>query len=196
MAVSRILSIRRGGLDDHLSHPDFSECPATITEVIDRRYSNRDATLPEDRRTGCPPSVLSCTAWGFSCLANHSASGELLPHLFTLTCSKNRRLFSVTLSVTPTSRSKRPRVLRGMPPYGVRTFLQRISRFTSDHLPSNNMVTQDRATRIRYAKHPKQQTQTAQAEGRACLVPLICPGPQVEQMGRDKLVPPSTPRRL
>jgi hypothetical protein len=99
MAVSRILSVRRGGLDDHLSHPDFSECPATITEVIDPRYSNRSATVPEDhppnyfgaRRTGCPPSVLSCTAWGFSCLANHSASGELLPHLFTLTCSKNRR---------------------------------------------------------------------------------------------------------
>ena len=56
--------------------------------------SRRDATIPEDQRTGCPPSVLSCTAWGFSCLANYSASGELLPRLFTLTCAslpKNRR---------------------------------------------------------------------------------------------------------
>src|SRR3954465_9291733 len=53
-----------------------------------------DATIPEDQRTGCPPSVLSCTAWGFSCLADCSASGELLPRLFNLTCAllpKNRR---------------------------------------------------------------------------------------------------------
>src|SRR3984893_16713968 len=62
-----------------------------FSAVIDRRYSNRDATVPEDHRTGCPPSVLSCTAWGFSCLADYSASGELLPRLFTLACSKNRR---------------------------------------------------------------------------------------------------------
>src|SRR5262249_38468430 len=32
-------------------------------------------------------SVLSCTAWGFSCLANCFASGELLPRLFTLACA-------------------------------------------------------------------------------------------------------------
>src|SRR6202049_2355364 len=57
-------------------------------------YAPRDATIPEDRRTGCPTSVLSCTAWGFSCLANCFTSGELLPRLFTLTCTllpKNRR---------------------------------------------------------------------------------------------------------
>src|ERR1051325_7837247 len=63
--------------------------------------AGHDATIPEDRRTGCPPSVLSCTAWGFSCLANYSASGELLPRLFNLACTslpKNRRcLFCDTL---------------------------------------------------------------------------------------------------
>src|SRR5205809_3882248 len=56
--------------------------------------AQRDATIPEDQRAGCPPSVLSCTAWGFSCLANCFASGELLPRLFTLACAllpKNRR---------------------------------------------------------------------------------------------------------
>src|SRR5437870_13045681 len=55
---------------------------------------DRDATIPEGRRTGCPASVLSCTTWGFSCLANCSASGELLPRLFNLACTllpKNRR---------------------------------------------------------------------------------------------------------
>src|SRR5213595_1565281 len=60
-----------------------------------------DATIPEDQRTGDPPSVLSCTTWGFSCLADYSASGELLPRLFNLACTslpKNRRcLFCDTL---------------------------------------------------------------------------------------------------
>src|SRR5215203_1403818 len=56
--------------------------------------ADRDATIPEDQRPGWPPSVLSCTTWGFSCLANYSASGELLPRLFNLTCAllpKHRR---------------------------------------------------------------------------------------------------------
>jgi len=57
------------------------------TAIVMRRY-------PRIKRTGCPPSVLSCTAWGFSCRANYSARGELLPRLFNLTCAllpKNRR---------------------------------------------------------------------------------------------------------
>src|ERR1051326_9160365 len=91
--------------------------------------------IPEDvSRTGCPPSVLSCTAWGFSCLANYSASGELLPRHFTLTCFREQQLlfqrtggvFSATLSVNPDLDRGCPRILRGMLPYGVRTFLQRI----------------------------------------------------------------------
>jgi len=78
--------------------------------------------IPEDLcRTGCPPSVLSCTAWGFSCRANYSARGELLPRLFTLTCakkrtvvlSKNRRcLFCDTF--------RQPRLRSGLPAYSTR----------------------------------------------------------------------------
>src|SRR5438046_7915925 len=114
--------------------------------TVVRRY-------PRIKRAGCPPSVLSCTAWGFSCLANRSASGELLPRLFTLACPRRGKLtasptvahscqrtggvFSVTLSVTAILQLRRPRVLRGMSPYGVRTFLQQASRLTSDHLPSH-----------------------------------------------------------
>src|ERR1041385_4329672 len=93
MAISRIL-FPRSRDDDHLSRCDFSQRPRTISAVRDRRYRTHDATIPEDRRTGCPPSVLSCTAWGFSCLADCSASGELLPRLFNLACTslpKNRR---------------------------------------------------------------------------------------------------------
>ena len=66
----------------------------------------RDATIPEDQRTGGPSSVLSCTTWGFSCLADYSASGELLPRLFNLACAslpKNRRcLFCDTFRQPPT----------------------------------------------------------------------------------------------
>ena len=73
--------------------------------------AGRDATIPEDQRTGCPPSVLSCTTWGFSCLAHCSASGALLPRLFTLTCAslpKNRRyLFCDTF--------RQPRLSPGLP---------------------------------------------------------------------------------
>jgi hypothetical protein len=42
----------------------------------------------------------------------------------------------VTLSVDARLGERRPRVLRGMLPYGVRTFLWRALLLTSDHLPS------------------------------------------------------------
>jgi hypothetical protein len=71
--------------------------------AIDRRYRSRwcddtRGSAPKIRgvRAGYPPSVLSCTVWGFSCPANYSASGELLPRLFNLAFSslpKNRRCF-------------------------------------------------------------------------------------------------------
>jgi hypothetical protein len=86
MAISRILSGRRG--DRMIIY---------LTQISPRArriFIRRDATIPEDQRAGCPSSVLSCTTWGFSCLANCSASGELLPRLFTLACAllpKNRR---------------------------------------------------------------------------------------------------------
>jgi hypothetical protein len=66
--------------DDHSSHPDFSECPANF-------HSPWCDDTRGFYRAGCPSSVLSCTAWGFSCLANYSTSGELLPRLFTLACA-------------------------------------------------------------------------------------------------------------
>jgi hypothetical protein len=97
MAISRILSpAEADGMIIYLdpSRRRGMNRPRTMPAVIDRRYRSRDATIPEDQRTGGPPSVLSCTAWGFSCLADCSASGELLPRLFTLTCAslpKNRR---------------------------------------------------------------------------------------------------------
>src|SRR3954469_620965 len=49
-------------------------------------------------------------------------------------------VFSVTLSVIAIFQPRRPRILRGMLPYGVRTFLQQTLRFTSDHLPSAHIL--------------------------------------------------------
>jgi hypothetical protein len=94
---------------------------------------------------GCPSSVLSCTAWGFSCLANYFASGELLPRLFTLACafSKNRRcLFCDTL--------RQSQLWSGLPAYFTRHAAVWCSDFppvtqkrvTSDHLPSAHSLTQ------------------------------------------------------
>ncbi len=90
MAISRILSWTIIHLSLAYARPPVNRdrrSKTAATAHVMRRY-------PGIHRTGCPSPVLSCTAWGFSCLANYSASGELLPRLFTLTCAllpKNRR---------------------------------------------------------------------------------------------------------
>ena len=53
-----------------------------------------------------------------------------------LRCQRTGGVFSATLSVAAVLQPRRPRVLRGMLPYGVRTFLQQAFRLTSDRLPS------------------------------------------------------------
>ena len=67
-------------------------------------------------RTGCPFPVLSCTAWGFSCLGHCWPSGELLPRHFTFARRPlgrpSSRMFSVTLSVASRLRETRPRFFR------------------------------------------------------------------------------------
>jgi len=80
---------------------------------------------PQVRAGNPDPPVLSCTAWGFSCPRACVRGGGLLPRLFTLTLrlAPTGGLFSVTLSVDGSFRPRPPRVLRGMLPFGVRTFL-------------------------------------------------------------------------
>ena len=146
MAISRILSGRRGDrMIIYLSR---------ISSRARRTFIRRDATIPEDfYRAGCPSSVLSCTAWGFSCLANRFASGELLPRPFTLACakkrtvvlSKNRRcLFCDTLrhrsfsTVMPACFTRHAAVwCSDFPPASPAN-----AGFTSDHLPSANSLSQ------------------------------------------------------
>ncbi len=109
---------------------------------------------PRIKRAGCPSSVLSCTAWGFSCLTNCFASGELLPRLFTLACTllpKNRRYFSCdTLrhrsfsTVTPACFTRHAAVwCSDFPPATPAN-----AGLASDHLPSaNNLSQPDRKQR-------------------------------------------------
>jgi hypothetical protein len=90
-------------------------------------------------------SALSCTSWGFSCDFAYVKSGGLLPRLFTLITPEFFRvqadgLFSVTLSVAQGLGPKRPRFIRGMLPFGVRTFLWSDSRQPSDRLHGQRLV--------------------------------------------------------
>ena len=94
-------------------------------------YLDRRGGLLAEARCGIPGIVgraarfpiLPCTGLGFSCLRRYLRSGELLPHLFTLTSRQARGgFFSVTLSVT-TSCLAAPPFSRGILPDGVRTFL-------------------------------------------------------------------------
>jgi hypothetical protein len=142
MAISRILSGQFLSQDDHLSLPIRNRGTRAQS-----RSRDRDATIPEDLyRAGCPSSVLSCTAWGFSCLANYSASGELLPRLFTLARAllpKNRRCFFCdTLrhrnfpTAMPACFTRHAAVwCSDFPPTSRK-------RLASDHLPSANNLSQ------------------------------------------------------
>ncbi len=73
--------------------------------------------------------IWPCTRWGFPCLADYSASGELLPHLFTLAAPLRARRFVFCGTLRRNALAFLPRVslseLRGIAPSGVRTFLPR-----------------------------------------------------------------------
>ena len=74
--------------------------------------------------------IWPCSGWGLPCLVDYSSSGGLLPHLFTLTADTrpaavcflwhcpSKRLTAFLPRVSPTKPW-----LRGIAPFGVRTFL-------------------------------------------------------------------------
>ena len=123
-AVSRILSAPKTlGGENHLSQQ-----PVPGTRSAAR---NLERAAP-----GSP--IWPCTRWGFPCLRACAWSGGLLPHLFTLTSAPlpepGRSEFlwhypSGRLAASPPACIPRgpscvgPRRLRGIAPYGVRTFL-------------------------------------------------------------------------
>src|SRR5438128_5755635 len=67
-------------------------------------------------------------------------------------------IFSVTLSINIRFRERCPRVVRGMLPYGVRTFLQQVAAnagLTSDHLPSAINLPQRRKSGSQETMNPE-----------------------------------------
>jgi len=137
MAVSRILSNLR--LAPQVWTVICLGAGALAPAAVPCGTATNTRRVPRFRgdRAGDPiPPVLSCTAWGFSCPLACARGGGLLPRLFTLTrrLAPVGGLFSVTLSVGRGFRAGLPRVLRGMLPCGVRTFL---SARASQHKPSD-----------------------------------------------------------
>ncbi len=85
--------------------------------------------------------IWPCTRWGFPCLASCLASGELLPHLFTLARPLRARrsnflwhfpskCFETFCPRVSLSRPMAGAGLRGIAPSGVRTFLPALSKFS------------------------------------------------------------------
>ena len=79
--------------------------------------------------------IWPCTRWGFPCLRACAWSGALLPHLFTLTADRSQRRSkflwhfpSGRLAASPPACIPTQLLgLRGIAPYGVRTFLPRLA---------------------------------------------------------------------
>ena len=63
----------------------------------------RDLSVPPDCTvTNGTQSAWTCTPWGLPCVWHHCQTGELLPHLFTVTHANGMgSLFSVALAVAP-----------------------------------------------------------------------------------------------
>src|SRR6478735_12790297 len=93
-----------------------------------RIFIRRGATVPED--------FIWPAALPLFCLAPHGVfrASRITPRavssylafspLPALCCQRTGGVFSVTLSIAAVFQLQLPRILRGMPPYGVRTFLQ------------------------------------------------------------------------
>ncbi len=129
--------------------PLSRNAPEPIRRRSDR-FSSSDATYP---RMFVGPAVLP-----LFCLAPHGVfrASRITPRAVSsylafsplpvykkqLFFQRTGGVFSVTLSVTAIFQPRRPRLLCGMLPYGVRTFLQRsgLRRITSDHLPSADIL--------------------------------------------------------
>ena len=124
MAISRILSGQFLSRDDHLSLSSRNcgtKARSRGCGTVMRRY---------------PRIFIGPAALPLFCLAPHGvfrasritaravSSYLAFSPLPALCCQRTGGVFSVTLSVIAVFQLRCPRVLRGMPPYGVRTFLQ------------------------------------------------------------------------
>ena len=138
MAISRILSSAVADAMIIYLIPLARDARSRRSGTVMRRYPrvNGPAVLP-----------LFCLAphgvFRASRIAPRAVSSYLaFSTLPELCCQRTGGVFSVTLSVTAILQLRRPRVFRGMLPYGVRTFLSGLLR--SDHLPSAHTLPQSR----------------------------------------------------
>src|SRR5438046_10370885 len=112
--------------------------PAALARSVMRRYPRIDGPAALPLFCLAPHGVFRASRIASRAVSSYLAFSPLP----ALCCQRTGGVFSVTLSVTAILQLRRPRVLRGMSPYGVRTFLQQASRLTSDHLPSMIMLSQ------------------------------------------------------
>src|SRR5436190_23372173 len=93
-----------------------------------RRFSRRGATIPEDQTDWLPFLCFVLHRMGFFLPRALLRERRALTSPFHPCLRFSQRtggMFSVTLSVVAIIQLRRPRISRGMLPYGVRTFLQR-----------------------------------------------------------------------
>src|ERR1700726_5114867 len=96
--------------------------PAALARSVMRRYPRIDGTAVLPLFCLAPHGVFRASQITPRAVSSYLAFSTLP----ALRCQRTGGVFSVTLSVNARLRERRPRILRGMLPYGVRTFLQRI----------------------------------------------------------------------
>ena len=116
--------------------PNFvcASCEAERIICLSSQYPRLDLSAVEQAVPESP--IWPCSRWGFPCLRDYSWSGGLLLHLFTLALSRLLGTVAVYFlwhcPSVPIYRD-RPRVshlkneLRGIAPFGVRTFLPELA---------------------------------------------------------------------
>jgi hypothetical protein len=116
--------------------PNFVPLLGTVRIICLRSRYPKPVSLSRNMERAAPGfPIWPCTRWGFPCRVAYASRGALLPHLFTITASSRRRLsiFCGTVRreclLPPTCIALEYDVkrLRGIAPFGVRTFLSRLT---------------------------------------------------------------------
>src|SRR3979409_752467 len=121
MAISRILSARLLTRMIIYLNPALAGPPDTLARSVMRRCPRIDGPAVLPLFCLAPHGVFRASRIAPRAVSSYLAFSTLP----ALRCQRTGGVFSVTLSVNPDLGRGCPRVLRGMLPYGVRTFLWR-----------------------------------------------------------------------
>lgn len=128
-----VVDFRMSEGENHLSLQPIPGTDPALSEPRSQRLRASERAGEERAAPRFP--IWPCTRWGFPCLRAYAWSGGLLPHLFTLTtvhASMARAVCflwhypSGRLTASPPACIQKPLLglrLRGIAPFGVRTFL-------------------------------------------------------------------------